>query len=98
MLALEAYPGDKKIQLTSMHSSRMRTARSSSRLGGVSTRPPPTDQAPPETMHPPPGTMHPPPRPGTTPPQDHAPPREQNHTLQWFGNFRGFNIVLSLPS
>ena len=44
---------------TRMHSSRMRTARSSSRPGGVSTRYPPQDQKPPRTRHPP-DQAHPP--------------------------------------
>ena len=60
-----------KDDVTRMHSSRMRTARSSSRLGGMGgwaggslpgpprTRHTPRDHAPPRTMHPP----------------DHAPPR-----------------------
>ena len=38
---------------TRMHSSRMRTARSSSRRGGVSTRHPPWDHAPPGPCTPP---------------------------------------------
>ena len=55
-----------KFHITRMHSSRMRTARSSSRPGGA-------HQAPPlRTRHPPPGTRplrtRPPPGPGSPPP------------------------------
>ena len=70
-----------------MHSSRMRTARSSSR-GGVSTRHPP-EQVPPMSRHPPrsrqppgqapPGADTPPAGPGTHP-RDHAPTPVDKHT------------------
>ena len=52
------------IIITRMHSSRMRTARSSSRPGGVSISPPRT-RHPPQSRHPPPEQ---------TPPRDQAPP------------------------
>ena len=75
-----------------MHSSRMRTARSSSRPGGVSTRHLPQDQTPPRTRHPaprtrslpgpdtPPGTRHPPTRhpPGPGTPWDQTPPVDRH--------------------
>ena len=62
-----------------MHSSRMHTARSSSRPRGSPPGTPldqtPWDQAPPPgTRHPPPGTRHPP---GTTHPRDQTPPWDQ---------------------
>ena len=59
--------------LTRMHSSTMRTARSSSRPEGVSTMHPPPDQAPPG-----PGT---PPGPGI--PLDQIPPRLPPWLLAW---------------
>ena len=79
----------RRLLQTRMHSSRMRTARSSSRQGGGSPPGTPPEQAP-GTRHPPgagtplepgtPRTRHPP-GPGTPP--DQAPPRGQNswHTL-----------------
>ena len=68
-----------------MHSSRMRTARSSGRPGGVSTRHPPGAGTP-RSRHPPeeapPGAGTPLPRPGThTPSQDQAPPPPGPGTL-----------------
>ena len=59
----------KNFNLTRMHSSRMHTACSSSRPGGVSTRHPP-DQAPPQDQATTPGSR--PPRSRHTP-QDQAP-------------------------
>ena len=43
----------KKMAATRMHSSRMRTARSSGHPGGVATRHPPLEQASPRSRHPP---------------------------------------------
>ena len=54
-----------KIRETRVHSSKMRTARSSSRLGGLHQTPPWT-RHPPRTRHTPPGARH--------------PPHEQTHT------------------
>ena len=59
-----------KIKTTRMHSSRMRTVRSSSRRGDLHQA---TPLGPCTT--PPPGTMHPP---GTMPPRDHAPPVDRH--------------------
>ena len=50
-----------------MHSSRMRTARNSSRPGGLHQTPPPGPGNPPRARHPPP-------EPGTPPPPEQAPP------------------------
>ena len=71
---------------TRMHSSRMRTARSSSHRGGGLHQAPSWDQAPPQDQAPfqdqaPPWTRHPPrsrpPSPGTgTPPTRHPPEQE----------------------
>ena len=70
---------------TRMHSSRMRTARSSSRLGGgVSTRTPDQAHTPPDQVHPqdhaPPGPCTPP-RPGTNPPVNRITHTCENITL-----------------
>ena len=56
-----------KICATRMHSSRMRTARSSIRQGGLHQAPPPHEQTPPGSRHPPPGA-------DTTPPGGDTPP------------------------
>ena len=60
---------DRKRNLTRMHSSRMRTARSSSRPGGLHQARP-WDQTPNHTRQPP-GSRHPP---DQAPPSDQAPP------------------------
>ena len=60
-------PDEHSFPKTRMHSSRMRTARSSGRPGGVSTRHTPLGADPPGSRHPP-GTRHPPPGPPLTPP------------------------------
>ena len=69
-----------KVCLTRMHSSRMRTARSSSRPGGgLNQAPSPRDQTPLGPGNPPPGSGTPP---DQAAPLDQAPPREQTQTCK----------------
>ena len=74
---ISGFTARKQKKKTRMHSSRMRTTRSSSRPRGVSTRyPPGPGTPPPETRHPP-GTRHPPeqtPPISGTPGTRHPPP------------------------